>query len=84
MKKQETVSTNFEKTLEQWELSRQKKITNLKGQQMAIINKQSILDEQITKISAEIDRIQQLEGPKPPNLEQRQSQRETSRFAIKK
>lgn len=76
MKKQETVEKNFQKTLQQWEASRNRKISNLKEQNDLILKKHQALKDQYEANLRQIEKIKSENPPLPPSVEIRNQQRE--------
>lgn len=71
MKKQETVEKNFQKVIDQWEESRDRKIRNIQRAQQELVVKSKKLQAEYSRLENEILRLQQMKGPQAPSQQKR-------------
>lgn len=76
MKKQETVERNFQKNIEQWKVSRDRRIDNLCNQKKLLEIKIKRCKQQIELVEAQIEKLKNTAPPSPPSEKSRTLQLE--------
>lgn len=80
MKKQETVTKNYEKVQSQWREAHKRKLVNIETSIENIENKIFKLQQESRRLNAERERLLQQRAPEAPTVEERLSQFQSTSF----